>query len=123
MGKGVAWHVALMFKNVLLDSHAYSNCCCSEEHKQIAGGIVLPLAILKIIWAHNIFLCQKAMKCETDPMKADRLGHHHLYIFTKHSTCRNHPNSMVQDHKSSCESHLLIFGPIYHPRGQPQRKT
>ena len=70
-----------------------------------------------------VFLCQRAMKCETNPVKLDRLGHHYLHIFTKHSTRRHHLNSMVQDHKSSCEARLLIFGLIYHLRGQPQRKT
>lgn len=45
-----------MFKNVLLHPHKYSNRCYSEKHKWIAGGIILTLAILKIIWAHGISL-------------------------------------------------------------------
>lgn len=56
MGKGVAWHVELRFKNGLLDQHKYSNHYYSEEQKWIAGGIILTLAILKIIWAHDISL-------------------------------------------------------------------
>lgn len=55
------------------------------------------------------------MKCETNPTKQDRWGHHHLDIFTRHSACRYHLNSVIQCHKSSCEAHLLLFGFIYHP--------